>query len=37
MFKTEYKAMYEVENHHWWFKGLHELVEHYVQEKNEIF
>ena len=27
--------MYEIENYHWWFKGLHELVEHYVQELNQ--
>jgi 2-polyprenyl-3-methyl-5-hydroxy-6-metoxy-1,4-benzoquinol methylase len=34
MQKAEYVAMFELENHHWWFKGLHELVEHYVQHLN---
>lgn len=34
MQKAEYMAMYELENYHWWFKGLHELVEHYVQQLN---
>jgi len=32
MQKAEYMAMYELEDYHWWFKGLHELVEHYVQQ-----
>ncbi len=30
MQEAEYMAMYEVENYHWWFRGLHELVEYYV-------
>jgi SAM-dependent methyltransferase len=34
MQKAEYEAMYEIENDHWWFQGLHELVEHYVQQLN---
>lgn len=34
MQKAEYMAMYELENNHWWFKGLHELVEHHVQQLN---
>lgn len=35
MKKAEYMAMYELENYHWWFKGLHELVEHYVEDLNQ--
>lgn len=34
MQKAEYMALYALENYHWWFKGLHELVEHYVQQLN---
>ncbi len=34
MQQAEYMAMFELENYHWWFKGLHELVEHYVQQQN---
>jgi SAM-dependent methyltransferase len=31
MEKSEYKAIFELENDYWWYKGLHELVEHYVK------
>jgi 2-polyprenyl-3-methyl-5-hydroxy-6-metoxy-1,4-benzoquinol methylase len=31
MEKNEYEIMYNFENTYWWYRGLHELVEHYVR------
>jgi 2-polyprenyl-3-methyl-5-hydroxy-6-metoxy-1,4-benzoquinol methylase len=28
--KNEYRTMFQLENEYWWYKALHELVEHYV-------
>lgn len=35
MNKKGYTNMYEMENDFWWFRGLHELVEHYVAKETE--
>lgn len=34
MEKNEYNKMYRYENDHWWYKGLHELVEYYVKKES---
>ena len=31
MEKNEYAKMYGLENTYWWYRGLHELIERYVQ------
>jgi SAM-dependent methyltransferase len=33
MLKEEYIRMYDLESTYWWYKGLHELVEYFVQKK----
>jgi len=34
MEKNEYSKMYKYEDTYWWYKGLHELVEHYVKKES---
>ena len=34
MEKNEYNKMYRYEDNYWWYKGLHELVEHYVKKES---
>ena len=34
MEKNEYRKMYQFEDNYWWYKGLHELVEHYVKKES---
>jgi SAM-dependent methyltransferase len=29
---SEYGSMFHLENEYWWYKGLHELVEHYIRK-----
>lgn len=35
MKKKEYETMYKMENNHWWYKGLHELVESYIKKYSK--
>jgi len=32
--KNEYDIMFNNESHHWWYVGLHELVEYFVKNNN---
>lgn len=34
MLTDEYRKMYEHEQTHWWYQGLHELVEHFVRARK---
>lgn len=34
MQKSEYKNIFNFESKHWWYKGLHELVENYIKNLN---
>lgn len=33
MWEQEYTNMFELEDDYWWYRGIHELIEHYVRQK----
>ncbi len=35
MYVDEYKIMFEYEDHYWWYKALHELIECFVQKEQK--
>ncbi len=36
MHLNEYQIMYEYEDHYWWYKALHELIEYYVIKERKV-
>ena len=35
MWKQEYSNMFELEDHYWWYRGLHDLIELYVRRLSQ--